>query len=663
MQFITNDDGAYALSDEAREYLHSRELVDTNIGVLSVVGSYRRGKSTLMNHVCGGSPFETSSTVQAQTKGLWLSPHTLDAGDHRVLVVDSEGLGSTAVEEAHDLNIFVFALLMSSEIWMNLSGVVTSSELEQLILAGKLSQMLQASTQEDSHASSLLKSDVMPNLLFVLRDFALRLRDASGEKIDATQYMEGVLSERRVLNDTIHSIFPRRSAVTVPRSTNDDHDLETMSNLCPAFTEKMDYLKEAAHRVPVKMLGSIHMTGRHLVAVADAICRGLNDNQIPVVSTMWDMLMKSSLEAWLAKAQEQQRLVIQSIPVVEPSVFRDSVDVLTRVRLSVGDTAFTTNGNEEWIVQLISLLNTQTTMAGRLNTTQWMTAIELQLSVPGGTTVDESLLGENGRFLVNILGCKADALSAELDTSRSAHQILETEAKETRKVLSDLEGEYMTHKETTRMHQVSLQDDYDIANSELTEEKNTTTMLTSVLHTRTQELMTAKTRLVELSSENKHTREEYTYVVSQVEVLKSRQRDIDEVRALHKQELSKIDASRLTLENDLMIAHCDLTASRGELEKVRSNVRRQWDTIKILETDLAIERSKQKKFEQHKKRKLEREAISPELIQCQSQNMWLKERRVTDEEEITALKTNLREMERTVFDAKLNVLLLQNTSH
>jgi hypothetical protein len=63
--------GKYALQDEAVEFLRS---LQGPIGVISVAGLYRTGKSYLLNRMLlnRSNGFGVGSTINACTKGLWV---------------------------------------------------------------------------------------------------------------------------------------------------------------------------------------------------------------------------------------------------------------------------------------------------------------------------------------------------------------------------------------------------------------------------------------------------------------------------------------------------------------------------------------------------------------------------------------------------------------
>ncbi len=71
------------------------------IGVISVAGLYRTGKSYLLNRILLNKEkgFGVGNTVVACTKGLWcwgkpLVGTTTDGKSVNVLVIDSEGIGA-----------------------------------------------------------------------------------------------------------------------------------------------------------------------------------------------------------------------------------------------------------------------------------------------------------------------------------------------------------------------------------------------------------------------------------------------------------------------------------------------------------------------------------------------------------------------------------------
>ena len=99
------------------------------IGIVSVAGMYRTGKSYLLNRVLLNRPggFGVGPSIHPCTKGIhiWGAPISgfSPSGEAiNVLVVDSEGLGGLDEDNNHDMRIFSLALLISSFFIYNSMG-------------------------------------------------------------------------------------------------------------------------------------------------------------------------------------------------------------------------------------------------------------------------------------------------------------------------------------------------------------------------------------------------------------------------------------------------------------------------------------------------------------------------------------------------------------
>lgn len=100
-----------------------------HIGVITVVGKYRTGKSYILNRVLlnQNSGFEVGPTINACTKGLWVWPELIENPNDpgtRYMVMDTEGLGSLEEGEQTDTKIFLMAMLLSSFFIYNSVGSI-----------------------------------------------------------------------------------------------------------------------------------------------------------------------------------------------------------------------------------------------------------------------------------------------------------------------------------------------------------------------------------------------------------------------------------------------------------------------------------------------------------------------------------------------------------
>lgn len=105
------------------------EQIKGPLGVISVAGMYRTGKSYFLNRVLLNRQkgFGVGPTINPCTKGIWiwgtpLSGFNTNGEPINILVADSEGLGGIDEDNNHDMRIFSLALLISSYFVYNSMG-------------------------------------------------------------------------------------------------------------------------------------------------------------------------------------------------------------------------------------------------------------------------------------------------------------------------------------------------------------------------------------------------------------------------------------------------------------------------------------------------------------------------------------------------------------
>uniref|UniRef100_A0A8C4XGC2 GB1/RHD3-type G domain-containing protein n=1 Tax=Erpetoichthys calabaricus TaxID=27687 RepID=A0A8C4XGC2_ERPCA len=118
-----------------QEALTLLQAIKQPLVVVAIVGLYRTGKSFLMNKLAGShTGFPLGSTIQSQTKGIWMwcVPHPNKSG-HTLVLLDTEGLGDVEKgDQKNDTWLFVLAVLLSSTLVYNSMGTINNDAVQNL---------------------------------------------------------------------------------------------------------------------------------------------------------------------------------------------------------------------------------------------------------------------------------------------------------------------------------------------------------------------------------------------------------------------------------------------------------------------------------------------------------------------------------------------------
>ena len=187
----------FVLSEEARGIA---QQIKGPIGVVSVVGMYRTGKSYLLNRVIinakKGQGFGVGPTINPCTKGLWmwatpLVGFTEDGERINVIVVDTEGIAGLDEDINHDDRIFTLALLLSSFFIYNSMGSIDENALSNLSFVTNLSKLISVKAAAGHEARTSSNDDAdeitnfMPKFMWIVRDFSLQLVDDKNSEISS----------------------------------------------------------------------------------------------------------------------------------------------------------------------------------------------------------------------------------------------------------------------------------------------------------------------------------------------------------------------------------------------------------------------------------------------------------------------------------------------
>lgn len=162
------------------------------LGVITIVGKYRTGKSLFLNKVLlKNGNFKVSPTINSCTKGLWMCRQTLTSEGSQpcdLLVVDTEGFGATEETDAYNNKILLFAILLSSYFIYNSVGSIDENSINNLNVIANLAREIQKSNSKDDKVD-----EQFPSFLWLVRDFTLNIVDKSGYAIQPKDYLEQAL--------------------------------------------------------------------------------------------------------------------------------------------------------------------------------------------------------------------------------------------------------------------------------------------------------------------------------------------------------------------------------------------------------------------------------------------------------------------------------------
>jgi len=318
---ITRDDGHLEIKPNIFDYLNS---VTKPLVIISVAGLYRTGKSYLLNRLLGKEVgFPLGSTVQSETKGIWIwvSPHPMDP-DKVLVLLDTEGLADPEKGNAtHDAQIFCLALLLSSTFVYNSKGTIDNNALHDLQMTAELSSHIKLKANSSGEETEDIEG-IFPKFVWAVRDFFLKC-EVNGNTVTSDEYLEWGLqrkkghgekiSQANNVRKTIKESFRERHCFLFPFPTTPDklQDLESLKfdqldenfkNVSQEFTEIVLKISD-----PKSVLGK-EVTGRMFLNLAKTYVDTINKGSVPVIENAVDYITKVENE----KAKEKALEIFQS---------------------------------------------------------------------------------------------------------------------------------------------------------------------------------------------------------------------------------------------------------------------------------------------------------------------------------------------------------------
>jgi len=201
-----NDAGRCKINKQAMAIIKG---IKTKVGIISVVGPYRTGKSFLMNRLLGQQDgFEIGPTVQSCTRGIWIWGRPVKVSDDmHCILMDTEGLGSCNRTHNIDIKIFTLTVLLSSMFVYNCLNAIDENALEVLSLVVNLTKYI-SSQQKNDESGVYNQANYSPYFMWVVRDFSLQMMPAeaierSGH--DPSTYMQNLENQEAAAKEYLET--------------------------------------------------------------------------------------------------------------------------------------------------------------------------------------------------------------------------------------------------------------------------------------------------------------------------------------------------------------------------------------------------------------------------------------------------------------------------
>jgi len=150
---------------------------------------------------------------------------------------------------------------------------------------------------------------VFPKLLWVLRDFSLKLVDSENNPITMNEYLENSLKDVKGLTDNIQQknrirkvlrdFFQERECYCLVRPLEDEDELQNLENIeynkfRPEFINGIKEIRNIIdNNIEKKKINDKFVNGPMLLSIAEAYTKGINEKGIPVLQTAWNYMCEN----------------------------------------------------------------------------------------------------------------------------------------------------------------------------------------------------------------------------------------------------------------------------------------------------------------------------------------------------------------------------------
>ncbi|KAI8525565.1 hypothetical protein RHMOL_Rhmol13G0240300 [Rhododendron molle] len=338
-----DEKGKFRMDPEAVATL---QLVKEPVGVVSVCGRARQGKSFVLNQLLGrSSGFQVASTHRPCTKGLWLwsAPirrTALDGTEYNLLLLDSEGIDAYDQTGTYSTQIFSLAVLLSSMFIYNQMGGIDEAALDRLSLVTEMTKHIRVRASGGRTTTSEL-GQFSPIFVWLLRDFYLDLVE-DNRKITPRDYLELALkpvqgsgrdiAAKNEIRESIRALFPDRDCFTLVRPLSNENELQRLDQihldkLRPEFRSGLDaFTKFVFERTRPKQVGATVMTGPILARITQSFLDAINNGAVPTITSSWQSVEEAECQRAYDLASEVYMASFDRSKPPEEAALREAHD-------------------------------------------------------------------------------------------------------------------------------------------------------------------------------------------------------------------------------------------------------------------------------------------------------------------------------------------------
>ena len=339
---ISEDLTTFEVWEEGMKILKS---IKDDIGVVSLAGAQRTGKSFALNMLLdklGGKGFKVSPSTSSWTQGIWIwgKPIYVDSRNIHVILLDTEGSGSTDKNSTHDGKIFALVVLISSFFIYNSIGAIDENAINNLSLAAKLSANIAVRAGNGVSEDDVI-ANFTPKFLWLLRDFVLELKE-NGHKITENEYLESKLNNFTEVKTALIKFFRTRELMTMVRPVDDESKLANLNTISfdklrSQFKQKAEILKNKVfNECPLKQMNSKRINGVVLAKLLTMYVDAINDGAVPNITSAWESVVDSEREKYYGRAKATYSQDIKGIKF--PKDETEHLKILFKLRLEAFNT-------------------------------------------------------------------------------------------------------------------------------------------------------------------------------------------------------------------------------------------------------------------------------------------------------------------------------------